>query len=110
MGDVRPERVLCPGTARGELLVLEDSLSFWGGFDPAESMQRLQRMADEHGRSMQTLNVSVFGARPDADTLQAYRDAGIDRAILPLPPAPKNEVWKLLDRNQPLLDQSGGSA
>jgi len=28
-------RVLIPGLARGEALVLEDSLSFWGGFDPA---------------------------------------------------------------------------
>ncbi|MEQ8857958.1 MAG: LLM class F420-dependent oxidoreductase [Pseudomonadales bacterium] len=75
------------------------------GFDAAENMQRLQTMAQEHGRSMQTLTVSVFGARPDAATLQAYRDAGITRAILPLPPAGRDEVWKVLDRYQGLLER-----
>ncbi len=76
-----------------------------GGFDAAESMQRLQRVAEEHGRAMETLNVSVFGAKPDAGTLQAYREAGIDRAVLPLPPAGRDEVWKVLDRYQPLLER-----
>jgi probable F420-dependent oxidoreductase len=73
------------------------------GFDAAENMQRLRRMAEQRGRAMDTLSVSVFGARPDADTLQSYRDAGITRAILPLPPAPRDEVWKVLDRYQPLV-------
>lgn len=73
------------------------------GFDAAENMQRLRAMAERQGRPMTTLSVSVFGARADADTLQAYRDAGITRAILPLPPAPRDEVWKVLDRYQGLL-------
>ncbi len=76
-----------------------------GGFDAAESMQRLRRMAEEHGRSMDTLTVSVFGAPPDADTLARYRDAGISRAILPLPSTGRDEIWALLDRYQPLLDR-----
>jgi probable F420-dependent oxidoreductase len=75
-----------------------------GGFDAAQHMQRLKRMAEAHGRSMETLSVSVFGARPDAGTLAAYREAGISRAILPLPPAPRDEVWTVLDRYQALLD------
>ncbi len=29
-----PARVLVPGTAEGAALVLDESLSFWGGFDP----------------------------------------------------------------------------
>jgi len=29
-------RVLIPGRASGEALVLDDTLSFWGGFDPAK--------------------------------------------------------------------------
>jgi probable F420-dependent oxidoreductase len=73
------------------------------GFDAAENLQRLRRIAEEHGRSMATLSVSVFGARPDATTLQAYREAGVTRSILPLPPAPRDEVWRVLDRYQPLL-------
>ena len=30
-----PARILIPGQARGLALVLQDTLSFWGGFDPA---------------------------------------------------------------------------
>ena len=75
-----------------------------GGFDAAENMDRLKRMADKHGRKMDTLSVSVFGAPPKPDTLDAYREAGITRAILPLPPAARDEVWKVLDRYQPLLE------
>lgn len=75
-----------------------------GGFDAAENMRRLERFAEQQGRSMETLSVSVFGTRPDADTLQAYREAGITRAILPLPSAPRDEIWTLLDRYQALLD------
>jgi probable F420-dependent oxidoreductase len=76
-----------------------------GGFDAAASMARLQRMAAEHGRDPAALTVNVFGARPDADTLAGYRDAGVSRSILPLPPAPRDEVWRVLDRYQPLLEQ-----
>jgi probable F420-dependent oxidoreductase len=75
------------------------------GFDAAENLQRLRRVAEQHGRAMETLSVSVFGARPDAATLQAYRDAGVTRAILPLPPAPRDDVWRVLDRYQTLLER-----
>lgn len=75
------------------------------GFDAAENLQRLQRMAERNGRSMDTLTVSVFGARPDTDTLQEYREAGITRAILALPSAPRDQVWTVLDRYQALLDR-----
>ncbi|HEX7036696.1 MAG TPA: LLM class F420-dependent oxidoreductase [Pseudomonadales bacterium] len=74
-----------------------------GAFDAERNVRRLERIAAEHGRPMDTLSVSVFGARSDADTLQTYRDAGITRAILPLPAAPRDEVWRVLDRYQPLL-------
>ncbi len=81
-----------------------------GGFDAAENLARLRRIADEHERSMATLSVSVFGARPDAATLRSYREAGITRAILPLPSAPRDEIWALLGRYQPLLETSGAGS
>lgn len=74
-----------------------------GGFDAAENVRRLERIAAEHGRAMESLSINVFGARPDADTLEAYREAGVQRAILPLPPAGRDEVWRVLDRYQPLV-------
>lgn len=75
-----------------------------GGFDAAGNVHRLRRIAEEHGRSMDTLTVNVFGAQPEAGTLQSYREAGVTRAILPLPPAPRDAVWRVLDRYQTFLD------
>ena len=40
-----------------------------GGFDPAEGMARLKRIADEAGRSMDTINVSLFGVEPNREAL-----------------------------------------
>lgn len=74
-----------------------------GGFDAAANMARLARIAAEEGRSMDTLSVNVFGAEPTADALSRYRNAGITRAILPLPPADRDSVWRTLDRYQALL-------
>ena len=74
-----------------------------GGFDPAVSMDRLRRTADAAGRDMASLTVSVFGAPADAQTLENYAQAGIDRAILPLPSEGRDQVLALLDRYGPLL-------
>lgn len=74
-----------------------------GGFDPAVAMERLKNMADEGGRDMSTLQVSVFGAPPDAQTLENYAQAGIDRAILPLPSEDRDSILGLLDKYAPLL-------
>lgn len=74
-----------------------------GGFDPAVSMDRLRRTADAAGRDMASLTVSVFGAPADAQTLENYAQAGIDRAILPLPSEGRDQVLTLLDRYGPLL-------
>ena len=74
-----------------------------GGFDPARSMARLKKMADEVGRDMSTLQVSVFGAPPDAQTLENYAQAGINRAIIGLPSEDRDTVLGLLDKYTPLL-------
>jgi probable F420-dependent oxidoreductase len=74
-----------------------------GGFDAVEAMGRLKAVADEAGRDMSTLTVSVFGAPADAAVLESYREAGITRAILGLPPAGRDKVLPLLDRYATLL-------
>lgn len=47
-------RTLVPGTGRGEVLVLEEPLSFWGGIDPATGevidVRHPQRGANVAGR------------------------------------------------------------
>ncbi len=73
------------------------------GFDAAANMTRLKQFADEAGRDMSSLSVSVFGAPADQGVLDGYREAGIDRALLSLPAVDRDEVLGLLDRYQPLV-------
>ncbi len=72
-------------------------------FDPVEGMGRLRRAAEAAGRDMATLSMTVFGAPPEAATLEAYAEAGVARALLMLPPADRDTVLGLLDDYAPLL-------
>ncbi len=74
------------------------------GFEPAELMQRLHRVADEVGRDRASLQVSLFRAPTDRAGLDDCLEAGIDRAILGLPSGDRDTVLKLLDEYAPLLD------
>ncbi|MCY4452878.1 MAG: LLM class F420-dependent oxidoreductase [Immundisolibacterales bacterium] len=74
-----------------------------GDFDPAEGMARLARIADEAGRSMDNINVSLFGAVPNRDALGRAEDAGMTRAILALPSNDRDDVMRRLDRHAELL-------
>ena len=74
-----------------------------GGFDPAEGMARLKAIADEAGRSMDTINVSLFGAPPNREALDRAAEAGVTRAILALPSNDRDDVMRRLDRHAELL-------
>ena len=74
-----------------------------GGFDPAEGMARLARIADEAGRSMDTIDVSLFGAPPNREALDRAAEAGVTRAILALPSNDRDDVMRRLDRHAELL-------
>ncbi|MEX2617822.1 MAG: LLM class F420-dependent oxidoreductase [Alphaproteobacteria bacterium] len=71
-------------------------------FDPAEGMTRLRQAADKAGRDMSTLSVTVFRAPPDAQVLESYAQAGIERSLLMLPTADRDTVLRLLDEYTPL--------
>ena len=74
-----------------------------GSFDPVAGKARLRQIADEAGRAMSTLSVSVFGAPADSAVLNRYREAAIDRAVLALPSADADTLLPLLDRYAALL-------
>ena len=74
-----------------------------GGFDPAEGMARLKRIADDAGRSMDTINVSLFGVEPNREALDRAAEAGVTRAILGLPSNDRDDVMRRLDRHAELL-------
>ena len=74
-----------------------------GGFDPAEGMARLKAIADEAGRPMDTIAVSLFGAPPNREALDRAAEAGVTRAILALPSNDRDDVMRRLDRHAELL-------
>ena len=72
-------------------------------FDAVEGMARMHRMAEEHGRDPASLGMSVFRAPSDAKTLEAYREAGVERVIFELKCATMDELMPRLDELTALL-------
>jgi probable F420-dependent oxidoreductase len=70
---------------------------------PETAVERLHRAATAGGRDPATLSITVFGAPADASALAAYRNCGIDRALLEVPDKGRDEVMRVLDRLTPLL-------
>ncbi|HEV8306121.1 MAG TPA: LLM class F420-dependent oxidoreductase [Methylomirabilota bacterium] len=63
----------------------------------------LRARAARAGRDMKTISVSVFGAKPDAATLDRYAAAGVTRAILRLPSEGRDTILPLLDQYAKLI-------
>ena len=74
------------------------------GFDPKVEMGRLRAHADAAGRDMASLQVTLFRAPPDKAVIDACAEAGMDRVLLQLPDAGRDEVLRALDGYAPLLD------
>lgn len=72
-------------------------------FEPVEGMSRLRQAAAEAGRDMETLSVTVFRLPADKKRIETFADAGVERGLLQLPSAGRDEVLRLLDEYAPLL-------
>lgn len=66
-------------------------------FDPMSVLPHFRQMVAEAGRDPDSLPMSVFGAPSKVDILKRYRDARVDRAVLLLPVAGRNETLANLD-------------
>jgi probable F420-dependent oxidoreductase len=66
-------------------------------------LQDLRAEAARAGRDPKTISVSVFGGKPDPAALDRYREAGIDRYVLPLPSEGRERVLPILDQHAALL-------
>ena len=73
------------------------------GFTAKEGLARLKRFADQAGRDMSTLSLTVFRAPPQKAALDEYRAAGCQRALFEVPDASRDEILKLLDERAKLL-------
>ncbi len=75
--------------------------------DIAERLPQFREMAREADRDPDALEVSVFGAAPDEDAMARYRDAGITRVVIFLPPAKSEEILPILDIHARVMDSVG---
>ena len=74
-----------------------------GGWEPKGAVARLRRVAEAAGRDPASLTITVFAAPADAAALAVYREAGIDRVLLEVPDANRDDVLRKLDAYAPLL-------
>jgi probable F420-dependent oxidoreductase len=74
-----------------------------GGTGLSRTWPELRRVANEHGRDPDSIEINVFGARPAAGNLEHYRNIGVVRTCLALPSAPPDVVLPLLDKWANLL-------
>jgi probable F420-dependent oxidoreductase len=75
--------------------------------DVAAGLARLRELAGRAGRSLDGLDVTVYGAAPDAGELERLAEAGATRALLVLPSKGRDDVLPLLDRHAPLAQRFG---
>jgi probable F420-dependent oxidoreductase len=78
-----------------------------GGSGLRKDLQTLHAAAEDAGRDPASLSINVFGAKPERGSLDFYRDLGIERVALALPPAQVfNEVREATrDEILPVLDE-----
>jgi probable F420-dependent oxidoreductase len=69
--------------------------------DPLEVLPQFRKMAKEAGRDPASLSFNIFAGPRDPEVLKQYRDAGVDRVVLMLPPKERDAIL-------PMLDQSAG--
>ncbi len=82
----------------------------WAPINPgrkvlAQQVQGFRELCAEADRG--TLPVSIFAAPPKASSLEANREAGVDRAIFMLPPANREDVLPILDGYAELVAEFG---
>ena len=68
-------------------------------------IDELNRLAAEAGRA--DIPVTIFGAAPKPEVIDAYAEAGVERLLFHLPPAPRDEVLPLLEQRAELVRQHG---
>jgi alkanesulfonate monooxygenase SsuD/methylene tetrahydromethanopterin reductase-like flavin-dependent oxidoreductase (luciferase family) len=76
-----------------------------GSGEAEDFLPRLWQMAEEAGRDPKSLSVTLGGAPEDPDRLKRYRDLGVVRMNVRLPPAKADEILPVLDRWAKLIPQ-----
>jgi len=65
-----------------------------------------RQMLSEAGRDPQSVPVGLFGATEDVDRLVSYRNLGIARIVVMLPPVKTDQMLPMLDRWAALIERT----
>ena len=84
-------------------------MPIFGRSDVRDSLAALRIVAEQAGRDMSTIHLSVFGVPPREEIVTGLIEAGFQRILFPLPPAGEDEVIPRLDRYAALIESLGQS-
>ena len=79
-----------------------------GRFDIGEGWATIQRAAEDAGRDPSTIQLGVFGARPDQENLDQLQALGASWVALGLPAARSRSALATLDKYAPLVAAYNG--
>jgi probable F420-dependent oxidoreductase len=71
--------------------------------DLRKEIAELRETAKKAGRDPKSISISVFWAPADRAKIDEYEEIGVERAILALPPAPRDKVLPILDSHAKLV-------
>ena len=93
-----------PVTFRHVVEYCDGWIPIHGRSDPLENLPLLRSMAADAGRDPDSLDISIYGCPMDAETVDRYREAGVDRVIFWLPAIEEEALVPILELHQDLLD------
>lgn len=74
----------------------------------ADMIPEFRRMAAEAGRDPDTIAITVWHGRKDADVIRRYADLGVERVVFPLDSLPAEDLLPVLDDLAALVRAVGG--
>jgi probable F420-dependent oxidoreductase len=86
-----------PGGARRAVRYGDGWVPILAGKEMAKQISAFREMAREAGRDPASLEVTLYGYRPDAEQIRRAEDAGADRVVLFAPPFAGDEALRWLD-------------
>jgi alkanesulfonate monooxygenase SsuD/methylene tetrahydromethanopterin reductase-like flavin-dependent oxidoreductase (luciferase family) len=97
-----------PQAARRAVRYGDGWIPLAGRGDIMTAIGKFREMLKEAGRDEASCPITLFGCADDADTLKRYRDAGVVRACVSLPPEKGDTVSPTLDKWAGLIRQVNG--
>jgi len=75
-----------------------------GGRALPDQVAALRQVAEDKGRDPDTIEIGVFGAKPDVESLERLKSQGIKRATLAVPSSDPDAAMAAIESYTPLLD------